>query len=181
MDVLKVFMVVLLACLFAFLSLLFMVGFLAANTDPSNPQIIILCGVPALGFSLASLWTIRIAWLQILQKSEQQGKREVPLNLAEALRTVISKDFNVSRLTGAGWMLGTISFLSPLVVFAIVTGIQESPWGIFIMQRRYQLVILSSMIIIFGTGYTLLASLHITVVQREDVTDKTDSELGDSN
>ncbi len=181
-DFVKVFLTLCLAGIYGLASFMFSLGFWAAVSGTSaeemhNPAATRvawwLCALPMVGFGVSALWAIRSAYLQVAYPKSMIDSQ---LSTTEAVRAVVGwREFQVSRLTGWGWILFLAAWIIPAVWVAVIFGDQfnDLPGGV----QKYGVI--SGSVILFGMGYTFFKIFGISIIVSGDSNAGSKSNDGD--
>lgn len=173
MDPVKLVLTVCLAAFFGMMSFVFSIAVMEALSGrpihgAPHPGLVRgiqwACLVPVLGFAWLGVRTLRSAWQQITEPPWTADQSEA--DLKEVVVSVRSGRFDLTRLTGAGWLLGIASLALPV---AGLTAIVTTNDG-FLDGRPPRIVGFGLLLVAgvtFGLGRLVLKAIGIRLIQSD--------------
>lgn len=175
MDFVKLFLTFVLALFFGLFLYAFSSGFVLAMRNDVGQVSQIACAIGAILFTFLLLWTVRQMYRQLTFSGRPAGKAKA-LKFRDIVRSTKqfreSGDFDVSDVTGAGWILVIVSLGVPIVGAAAFFQFQfgDDPDDMKRLQKPVGWVIAAAALIIFSLGRWLLSQLGIYVLLPKAVT-----------
>lgn len=166
-DYAKIALTLLLAVLSLGMAILSSIGVCYALSIRSLSVEFWFCFLPMIGFCVGFLAALRSAWRQWNCPAVRRDARLTPV---EAVTVLKSNDFDISRVTGAAWLLGICSLSVAITVMLMV--MVDSPDLLSPEQeKRIGALVLLGAGAVFAAGYAGLSALGVPLILKEDPED----------
>lgn len=138
-----------------------------------------ICILPAIGFGLFSGKLLLTVWRQLITPRERV--KQSPATISKVVEDVATHHstlatLDLSRVTGAAWVLGLSSVLIPTIILA---GMIQGEGANYRKSKAIGYLVYASGVVIFGIGYWVLRRMGVPLLEveykEEDSDDEADS------